>query len=350
MCPVPSFALGAWLDMTGTLAPSQRGEMTLWATGVCVVQEPTRPLEMLTSHGRVPPEQRFVTHPEQVALLRRRSTLLRSLRQSLWTESFEETETPILHRFASGAAAQPSTTYSRASEAELSLRIAPEPHLIRLMAAGFPRIFEVARSFRNEGFSARHHPEFTLLEVYEAGASLSRSITHCGELFTSSFAALGLNPSVVSFRGNILNFSSPRIVDLRVLVEEQTACQSVDDCVSFLLEQGVTPPPWNLWKLGLLFLSMRWRKGLFSQHSLRDIQQVSARLPYPWITLGQNGLSFLQVAWSWTMDLSKTGTALFRKKGFVLRLYAGTVMTSCLQTKSISSPWAGGCLPFLVLA
>ena len=249
MCPVPSFALGAWLDMTGTLAPSQRGEMTLWATGVCVVQEPTRPLEMLPSHGRVPPEQRFVTHPEQVALLRRRSTLLRSLRQSLWTESFEETETPILHRFASGAAAQPSTTYSRASEAELSLRIAPEPHLIRLMAAGFPRIFEVARSFRNEGFSARHHPEFTLLEVYEAGASLSRSITHCAELFTSSFAALGLNPSVVSFRGNILNFSSPRIVDLRVLVEEQTACQSVDDCVSFLLEQGVTPPlePLEAW-------------------------------------------------------------------------------------------------------
>jgi lysyl-tRNA synthetase class 2 len=100
--------------------------------------------------------------------LRARSTVLRTLRRLLDEVGFEEVETPMLHPLAGGAAARPFRTHHHALDAEFSLRIAPELYLKRLLVAGFERVYEIGRNFRNEGISPRHNPEFTMLEAYQA--------------------------------------------------------------------------------------------------------------------------------------------------------------------------------------
>ena len=83
-------------------------------------------------------------------------------------EEFVEVETPILQSQAGGAFARPFMTHSNALDIDLSLRIAPELYLKRLVVGGYERVFEIARNFRNEGIDTRHSPEFTALEAYRA--------------------------------------------------------------------------------------------------------------------------------------------------------------------------------------
>src|SRR6478752_5883433 len=87
-----------------------------------------------------------------------------------WLEDrgFIEVETPIFHPIPGGALAKPFTTHHNALDMELFLRIAPELYLKRLTVAGFEKVFEIGRVFRNEGLSTRHNPEFTMLELYQA--------------------------------------------------------------------------------------------------------------------------------------------------------------------------------------
>ena len=91
-----------------------------------------------------------------------------ALRQSLVAEGFVEVETPILQPQAGGALARPFFTHANALDIDLSLRIAPELYLKRLVVGGYERVFEIARNFRNEGIDTRHSPEFTSLEAYRA--------------------------------------------------------------------------------------------------------------------------------------------------------------------------------------
>lgn len=240
---------GAWIRVQGEVYPSQRGELTLWASSIEVVQRPSRPIEEQPSDGRVPPEQRFVVEPAQVDVARRRTHVLRALRQALWGEHFEEMETPILHRSASGAAARPFQTWSRALEMDLALRVAPEPHLIRLLAAGFPRVFEIARAFRNEGVSPRHQPEFTLIEVYQAGATMDQSIVHCTDLIHAALEAAGTPVPCAPFRDHCLDWSAPRVVSLRDIVAEVVDCHSIQQCQAWLQahDHGIPDAPLEAW-------------------------------------------------------------------------------------------------------
>ena len=98
----------------------------------------------------------------------RRSKIISSIRQFFDERGFLEVETPMMHAVASGAAAQPFTTYHDALDMLLHLRIAPELYLKRLVVGGFEKVYELNRNFRNEGISARHNPEFTMLEFYQA--------------------------------------------------------------------------------------------------------------------------------------------------------------------------------------
>ena len=93
---------------------------------------------------------------------------LASLRGTMVSEGFVEVETPILQTQAGGAIARPFITHSNALDIDLSLRIAPELFLKRLVVGGYDRVFEIARNFRNEGIDTRHSPEFTSLEAYRA--------------------------------------------------------------------------------------------------------------------------------------------------------------------------------------
>ena len=93
-----------------------------------------------------------------------------------------EVETPVLHVQAGGAAARPFLTHHNALDMPLTLRIALELHLKRLLVGGLERVFEIGRVFRNEGLSTRHNPEFTMLECYQAFADYTDMMTLTEEL------------------------------------------------------------------------------------------------------------------------------------------------------------------------
>jgi len=98
----------------------------------------------------------------------RRARIVESLRRTLGAEGFVEVEGPTLGAMAGGAAARPFITHHNALDIDLYLRIALELHLKRLLVGGVERVYELGRVYRNEGIDARHNPEFTMLEVYQA--------------------------------------------------------------------------------------------------------------------------------------------------------------------------------------
>jgi len=142
-------------------------------------------------HGLTDVEKRYreryvdlFAQPEIARVFRARSLILRSLRGFLDERAFLEVETPLLHGVRGGATAKPFTTHHNALDLDLYLRIAPELYLKRLLVGGLERVYELGRVFRNEGVSARHNPEFTILEFYMAYAS-------CDDLLPLTEALLG---------------------------------------------------------------------------------------------------------------------------------------------------------------
>jgi lysyl-tRNA synthetase class 2 len=104
------------------------------------------------------------------AVFRKRTRLVRYLRDMLDTLGFMEVETPMMQPIPGGATARPFVTHHNALDIDMYLRVAPELYLKRLVVGGFERVYEINRNFRNEGLSTRHNPEFTMLELYQAYA------------------------------------------------------------------------------------------------------------------------------------------------------------------------------------
>ncbi len=168
--------LGDWVATEGEVITTRRGELSLRASRVTLLGKALRPLPE-KYHGLRDVEQRFrqreldlITNPEARDTFLIRSKVVSSLRRRLDADGFVEVETPMLHPTPGGAAARPFVTHHNALDLDLYLRIAPELYLKRLIAAGFPRLYELNRNFRNEGMSPRHNPEFTMLEAYQAYA------------------------------------------------------------------------------------------------------------------------------------------------------------------------------------
>jgi lysyl-tRNA synthetase class 2 len=115
--------------------------------------------------------QRYVdlwASPETMRTFKLRSAIVGEVRRYLGRRGFVEVETPMLQTQAGGAAARPFMTHMNALDIDLSMRIAPELYLKRLLVGGMPRVFEINRNFRNEGLDKQHNPEFTMVELYEA--------------------------------------------------------------------------------------------------------------------------------------------------------------------------------------
>jgi lysyl-tRNA synthetase class 2 len=129
-------------------------------------------------HGLTDVEKRYreryvdlFANPEVAEVFRARGQILSSLRHFLTSHDFLEVETPILQPLLGGATARPFHTHHNALDIPLYLRVAPELYLKRLLVGGFDRVFELGRTFRNEGVSTRHNPEFSMLEAYMAYAT-----------------------------------------------------------------------------------------------------------------------------------------------------------------------------------
>ena len=150
------------------------GEITLRAKEVTLLSKSMRPLPE-KFHGLTDVEQRYrqryldmIANPEVKEVFQKRSAIIREVRNFLCERGFMEVETPMLQPLAGGASATPFETFYGALNSTVYMRIAPELYLKRLLVGGFEKVFELNRSFRNEGLDRRHNPEFTMLEIYQA--------------------------------------------------------------------------------------------------------------------------------------------------------------------------------------
>lgn len=185
-CAERGFNIAKLLDLgdvvvaTGPLMKTKAGEVTIWASDLDIACK-SLALPPEKRAGLQDPEQRYrkryvdlYTNPETMRVFQLRSLLVSRLRR-FWDErGFLEVDTPVLQTLAGGAAARPFTTHLNALDIPLFLRIAPELYLKRLLVGGMPKVYEVARNFRNEGMDRSHNPEFSMVEVYEAFGNYER--------------------------------------------------------------------------------------------------------------------------------------------------------------------------------
>ena len=166
--------LGDIVGARGTLFKTRTGELTLKARDIRLLTKALRPLPE-KFHGLIDQEQRYrqryvdlIVTPEARRVFVMRSRIVQAIREFFVARDYLEVETPMMHVIPGGAAARPFVTHHNALDMDLYLRIAPELYLKRLVVGGLEKVFEINRSFRNEGISTRHNPEFTMLEFYEA--------------------------------------------------------------------------------------------------------------------------------------------------------------------------------------
>ncbi len=166
--------LGDIIGVDGELRRTKTGELSIFVERLTILcKSLAAPPEK--HHGLTDPELRQrmryldLTHGEGVMpRFLNRTKIVRSIRQTLADRAFVEVEGPTLHSVAGGAAARPFKTHHNALDIDLTLRIALELHLKRLLVGGIERVYELGRVYRNEGISQKHNPEFTMLEVYQA--------------------------------------------------------------------------------------------------------------------------------------------------------------------------------------
>lgn len=166
--------LGDHIGVTGEVITSRRGELSILADSWALTAKALRPLPDKFK-GLTDPEARvrqryvdMIMNAEARDMMRKRSAMVRSIRDTMHSEGYIEVETPVLQRVHGGANARPFETHINAYDMDLYLRIATELPLKKLIVGGGERVFEIGRLFRNEGADSTHNPEFTTIEVYEA--------------------------------------------------------------------------------------------------------------------------------------------------------------------------------------
>jgi lysyl-tRNA synthetase class 2 len=177
---VPLLDLGDFIGVEGVCFLTKTGEPTLRVRKFELLAKSLRPLPEKW-HGLQDVEARYrqryldlVTNERSREVFARRIAIVRETRRFFEDRGFLEVETPMLQTIAGGAAAEPFNTHHKALGLDLYLRIAPELYLKRLLVAGFNKVFEINRNFRNEGISRKHNPEFTMLEAYWAYADFEK--------------------------------------------------------------------------------------------------------------------------------------------------------------------------------
>lgn len=180
--------LGDFVEVQGTLFVTKRGEKTLQVSGWKMLSKSLRPLPDKWS-GLQDVEERYrkryldiLASDEVKERFILRSKFVAELRRAFDGAGYLEAETPILQILAGGATAKPFETHHHALDTKLFLRIAPELYLKELLIAGFPKVYELGRLFRNEGIDVTHNPEFTTVEFYEAYASAEKYMPFIEEI------------------------------------------------------------------------------------------------------------------------------------------------------------------------
>lgn len=206
--------IGDILGFEGFVFRTQKGEITIHVKDMEYLSKSLNPLPEKW-HGLKDVELRYrqryvdlIVNPEVKDVFIKRSQIIKEMRTYLEEKGFLEVETPMMHPIAGGATARPFITHHNALDMDLYMRIAPELYLKRLIVGGLEKVYEINRSFRNEGISTRHNPEFTMLELYQAYADYEVMMEITEQIIST--ASEKVNGSmIVEFEGQQLDFTPP---------------------------------------------------------------------------------------------------------------------------------------------
>ena len=279
-----SYDLGDFIEASGPVIRSRRGEISIQAERIGMLSKALRPPPE-KYHGLQDIETRYrqryldlIANGEAKEVLRTRSQIISAMRRFMDGRGFLEVETPVLQAEAGGAAARPFLTHLNALDEPRQLRIALELHLKRLIVGGFDKVYEIGRVFRNEGVGNRWNPEFTMLESYEAYTDY-HGVAEMVESALSEIATEVTGSARLPWRDGEIDFTPPfarmTMVDA---VREHVGVDfrdypTVEAMQGLLRDQGIGIPPEAGW--GKLF------DELVSERVEPHLQQPTFLLDYP---------------------------------------------------------------------
>ncbi|MGE0875233.1 MAG: lysine--tRNA ligase [Burkholderiales bacterium] len=206
--------VGDVLGVKGFLFRTRKGELTVRAHELRLLVKSLRPLPE-KFHGLADQETRYRQRYVDLLVNERsrwvfavRSRVIQSIRQTMGSTSYIEVETPMLQPIPGGATARPFRTHHHALDMDMYLRIAPELYLKRLVVGGIDKVYEINRSFRNEGISTRHNPEFTMMEVYCAYTNHTYMMSLMETLIRNA-AQAAIGATKVSYQGRDIDLGKP---------------------------------------------------------------------------------------------------------------------------------------------
>ena len=214
--------LGDIVGVSGSMFRTKTDELTIDVWDLEMITKSLRPMPEKFK-GLTDIEARYrqryldlMTNNDTKEIFIKRTKIIDSMRKKMNDCGYLEVETPMMHPLAGGAVARPFITQHNALGQDLYLRIAPELYLKRLLVGGFERVFEINRSFRNEGLSTKHNPEFTMMEWYQAYASMQEQMDLTRDIILSAAAAAECDTKIVwgDTKINLNNFKQSTLSDL----------------------------------------------------------------------------------------------------------------------------------------
>ncbi len=206
--------MGDILGIEGFVFRTQKGEISVHVENFTYLSKSLNPLPEKW-HGLKDIEMRYrqryvdlIVNPEVRSVFIKRSQIIKEIRKYLDEQGFLEVETPMMQPIAGGATARPFITYHNSLDMNLYLRIAPELYLKRLLVGGMEKVYEINRSFRNEGIDTKHNPEFTMLELYQAYADYEVMMDLTENIITSVVEKV-FGTLVVEFEDQEIDFTPP---------------------------------------------------------------------------------------------------------------------------------------------
>ena len=206
--------MGDIVGIEGHVFKTQKGEITVKVNKLTLLSKSLRPLPEKW-HGLKDTELRYrqryvdlIVNPGVRDTFVKRTKIVAKIREYLNSKQFMEVETPMMHAIPGGAAARPFITHHNALDIDIYMRISPELYLKRLIVGGLERVYEINRSFRNEGVSIRHNPEFTMMESYQAYGNFEDAIA-LTEGVVSYCAKEVLGTTKINYQGMDIDLTPP---------------------------------------------------------------------------------------------------------------------------------------------
>ncbi len=206
--------IGDIIGVQGIVRRTKRGELSVATQKITMLAKALLPLPE-KFHGLTDVDTKYrqryldmIMNPSTIDALTKRSKIITSIRQMLVENDFLEVETPILQSIKGGASAKPFITHHNALNMDLFLRVAPELYLKRLIVGGMPGVFEIGRTFRNEGIDTKHNPEFTMLELYRQYNDYN-DMMRMAEKIIETAATTVMGTTDIELDGKIINVKGP---------------------------------------------------------------------------------------------------------------------------------------------